>query len=488
VCYRLYTQSDYESRALFTPEEISRTDLSEVVLRMAELGIRDFHGFDFLTRPDARAVHAAVETLQLVDALEPDNSLSSIGSMMARFPLLPRLSRMIVEAIRRYPTVIEETVVAAAFLSANSPFLLPAGMEMEARRAHHRFRHAMGDFVSYISMLHAYRATGRKQAFCDRHFLDQRIMSEISNIVDQLSEIVGDMGVPVSGGGPTEDYLCAVARGLIQFVCVRVGRGAYRTSTAERIHIHPGSVMFRETPEFIVAGEIVRTSRMFARSVSALRKGWLERIQPGLSDRLAARDKLSRSGRARSSDRDTTWAISIAGKPFRLEPYKGRRKIAILPWDELEPLLPRLHGDMLERFRGLRGKLVIDGKQALVGVRLPHIVSTARHLSPRDDLSRSLPPEGSYEIPADEERLRDDLDAVLRLCPLRRQARSLGFVTLHTNQGRFWFSASKSFAHAVTESLAALEELADLTGEDLESASSDRMGALYRKLSTILEH
>ena len=71
------------------------------------------------------------------------------------------------------------------------------------------------------------------------------------------------------------DYLCAVSRGLIQYVCRQAGKYTYRTLTADRIYIHPGSVMFREAPQFIVAGEIVRTSRVFARSVSPLKKEWL---------------------------------------------------------------------------------------------------------------------------------------------------------------------------------------------------------------------
>ena len=102
------------------------------------------------------------------------------------------------------------------------------------------------------------------------------------NIQQQLSEIVSRLGVPISGGGPVEDYLCSVAKGLIQFVCLHTGRGIYRSLTAEKIGIHPGSNMFKETPPFLVAGEVVTTSRMYARSVSPIQKEWLSRISPTL--------------------------------------------------------------------------------------------------------------------------------------------------------------------------------------------------------------
>src|SRR5690606_31288984 len=117
TCYRLYSKQDYDARPLFTQEEIYRTDLSEVVLRMSELGIRDFASFDFISSPGRQGISAAVETLQLLDALTPDNELSEIGKMMAWFPLLPKHSRILVEGIRNYPSVLEELAIATAFLT-----------------------------------------------------------------------------------------------------------------------------------------------------------------------------------------------------------------------------------------------------------------------------------------------------------------------------------------------------------------------------------
>jgi len=152
TCYRLYTRRDYETRPLFTTEEIYRTDLSEVVLRMADLGITDFEEFDFISAPGREGIIGAVDTLNLLGALEPDNTLSKIGKMMTEFPLAPRQSRIIVEAIMRRPDVVEETIIAAAFLSTQSPYVLPPGEETDARRAHHAFRDEHGDFVSYLKI------------------------------------------------------------------------------------------------------------------------------------------------------------------------------------------------------------------------------------------------------------------------------------------------------------------------------------------------
>lgn len=124
-CYRLYSRADFENRPLFTTEEIYRTDLTEVLLRMAELGIAEFERFEFIAAPSKSGIAGAIDALSLLDALNPDRSLTKVGEMMCAFPLLPRHSRIIVEAVLSYPDVIDEVLIAASFLSTMSPYILP---------------------------------------------------------------------------------------------------------------------------------------------------------------------------------------------------------------------------------------------------------------------------------------------------------------------------------------------------------------------------
>ena len=290
TCYRLYSRTDFETRPEYTTEEIYRTDLSEVVLRMSELGITDFYDFDFISNPGEIGIIGAVDTLKKLGALEDDNTLSDIGKLMVQFPLEPRISRIIVESVLHYPDVIDKTLTATSFLSTNSPFLLPQNEEMEARKAHHRFQDMQGDFVTYLNLYNAFLQTDNREKFCKKNYLDLRVMLEIENIKEQLTQIVREkLGIPViENKGDLSDYLCCIAAGMIQFVCVRTGRESYHSLTADHICIHPGSVMFRQNPVFIVAGEIVRTSRVFAMSVSPLTRPMLDRINPNLYERLMA--------------------------------------------------------------------------------------------------------------------------------------------------------------------------------------------------------
>ncbi|GMO44786.1 MAG: hypothetical protein Pg6C_06600 [Treponemataceae bacterium] len=212
TCYRLYSRRDFDARPLYTTEEIYRTDLSEVVLRMAELGITDFEDFDFIAPPGRAGIQSAVETLEALGALAPDGSLSQTGRLMAEFPLLPRQSRIIVEAILHYPEVIGEALTATAFLSAKSPFILPEGEEMDARKAHHSFRDANGDFGTYLKLFKTFAAQNDRLKFCEKFYLDPEVMGEILNIKEQLEQIVARLGVPVVSGGGHSTITCAVSR------------------------------------------------------------------------------------------------------------------------------------------------------------------------------------------------------------------------------------------------------------------------------------
>ncbi len=489
TCYRLYRREDYERRPLFTTEEIYRTDLSEVVLRMAELGITDFQRFDFISSPGAAGIASAVESLLLLDALEPDNSLSDTGRMMAEFPLLPRHSRVIVEAIKRYPDVIDEAITAAAFLSTNTPFLLPLGEEIEARHAHHRYRDDLGDFVSYLRLFTAYVDAPHKEKFCDSRYLDPRTMAEIRNVKEQLDEIVGALGVPVTGGGACADYLCAVGKGLIQFVCVQSGRDSYNSLTADRILIHPGSVMFRESPRFIVAGEIVRTSRTYARSVSPLQENWVRAVSPSLVETLLEMESGS-GGRKKGpvrKQRDTSMTIRIGSRDFPLTAGKGKgkKKIAVIHWDSLLDAL-RNEPTVLPHHHAVKGNLLDGGRVILSGARVADIMKIARHIDPRSDLVGDWPRTASYAIPGDASALVADLGFLMKMTQTKKSGRAVGFLSLQTDgDGRYWFKPLRDFYTAVSESLGSLEQCADEIAE--LPVDHEALNAAYRLLAHIIE-
>ncbi|MDR0503436.1 MAG: ATP-dependent RNA helicase [Treponema sp.] len=516
ICYRLYTRKDFENRSLFTAEEIFRTDLSEVILRMADLGITNFEDFDFISAPDREGLVSGIETLTLLDALESDRSLSNIGKLMTEFPLAPRQSRIIVEAILKYPDVILETVIAAAFLSTQSPYILPPGEETDARQAHHRFRDDSGDFVSYLKLFKAYNESTNKIYFCEKNYLDERAMAEILNVTYQLEEIISSMKIPVHQNSPsggallskkeTEDYLCCIGRGLIQFVCVHEGRshkgrgkpGSYSSLTADKIIIHPGSVMFRLDPPYIVAGEIVRTSKMYAMSVSPLSRIILERIRPGLfaeydaedhdvSHYSARDDRRNRDGRPERQRkiRDFTNNIKISSEVFEIAAVKGKKTV-VLPWEKLEHIKENLTGDTI--YRGLKGKIIVNNQfNLLEGEKLELILSLAPILDIKNIFSRKWPRKINFNSEHNLAALLEHLDNLARPVVWKKGSKDLGFLGLFTDgEGNYWLRASRGFHTSLNESLSSLESLIDELGEETDIEQKHTINQCYRRLSDYL--
>ena len=298
ICYRLYTEESFSKREEYTREEITRCDLAEVALRMSELGIYDYDNFPFITAPKKSALASAAYLLKLIGAIDDEHHLTAIGEKMAVFPLLPRLSRGIVESIMKYPDVISDVITAASFLSTKGPFLFPKDKAVLARTRQERFQDAAGgDFAGYLKLYRAYseileKADSPKAAekasekFCRHYFLDSQTMNEIVHIKGQLEEIVSHMGIPVASGGPARDFLICLGTGLLQFVCIRNDYSSYRSLTADEIYIHPSCSWFSQKPDYIIAGEVVLTSRLFARSVSPLKAEWLDSIYPELKKLL----------------------------------------------------------------------------------------------------------------------------------------------------------------------------------------------------------
>ena len=509
ICYRLYSRKDYDTRPMYTTEEIYRTDLSEVVLRMAELGITDFQNFDFISPPGIEGIIGAVDTLNMLKALDSDNTLSSIGKLMVEFPLEPRISRIIIEAIMKYPNVLEEALIAAAFLSANSPFLLPQGEEMEARKAHHNFRDMQGDFVSYLNIFKGYTSSPDKEKFCKKNYLDDRVMAEIENINVQLKDIVSKMNIPIMGGGNKGDYLCCIASGMIQFVCIRTGKNTYRSLTADKICIHPGSVLFRQDPLFIVAGEIVRTSRMYAMSVSPLTKSLLHQISPTLLNLLentkSPKDKKTNEKEKTSKkekeikqklQKDETVSgikvssdsITLGNQTFDIKKVKGKKQVQLSFDRFIYATTNDLNSKQMKQISDLKGKIIYSNNyELLTGEKLELIIKLAKSLNLRPidekDWNRKLNI-NIYEKNTTE-LLVSSLENVLKVAIAKKKSREYGFICLFTDDnGNYWYKVSRGFITALNESLSSLETLAEKT-EIFTEEQLEKINNLYRLLTSL---
>ncbi len=531
TCYRLYSRKDFETREMYTKEEIYRTDLSEVVLRMAELGITDFYDFDFIASPGKEGIIGAVDTLNMLGALDEDNTLSTIGKLMVKFPLEPRISRIIVESILKYPDVMNKVLIATSFLSTNSPYLLPPNEEMEARKAHHRFQDMQGDFVSYLNMYNAYIQSDNREKFCKKNYLDARVMAEIENIHYQLKEIVREqLGMPImENTGNMQDFLCCIACGMIQFVCVRVGREKYRSLTADHICIHPGSVMFRQDPVFIVAGEIVRTSRIFAMSVSPLTRSLLNAISPDLYQRLEAckkikmdsiladysqeqllekkkkgdkkskakQNQLTAKNLAKENGKNADMAAGVKDENlyfgnlvFETTKIKGK-KTAILPIEQfIIALQSEKNQEKINALNNLRGRIIMKDKGLLMdGEKMQLIIKVCKEINilpiPEKAWNRKL--NADINIPLQKEQILDSLPVLLHTAIAKQKNKEYGFICMFTDcKGNYWLKTSRGFITALTETHSTLETLIE-ENVDFTADEKDKINTILRFVNKMYE-
>jgi hypothetical protein len=373
-----------------------------------------------------------------------------------------------------------------------------------------------GDFCTYLNLFAAYKQTDNREKFCKKNYLDPRVMAEIENIHYQLGEIVGDkMGIPIpESGGSINDYLCCIAAGMIQFVCIRTGRENYHSLTADHICIHPGSVMFRQNPVFIVAGEIVRTSRIFAMSVSPLTKNLLDKINPSLYERLSAcknapqkesqtfepkkKENKSKKGAKNSkfipsaelSKEALENSVSIGDFLFETKKIKGK-KTAVLPFDQFRlALMQEKDKGKLNNLQNLRGQIITKDRGLLMdGEKMGLIINAAKtiDLTPVSEKKWNRKMNVNINNQLEKESLIDSLDVLLRTAIAKQKNKEYGFICLYTDgNGNYWYKVTRGFTTALTEAHSSLEILIeeDVDFSDLEKS---KINEALRKVNSLYE-
>jgi len=309
---RLFAEEELEQRPMYTTEEILRLDLTEVVLRLIDLGIREVERFHFPTPPSDRKLAAAIQTLRKLGAIDDQRNLTTYGQRMVRFPLSPQLARMVVEAMVNHPAVLDEALLAAACLSARSPFLFPQGEEREARQAQRAFFHPLGDIARAIVTFRAWQGARRRDQFAQARYLDPDILKFVDRAYRQLREIAEKQVERIGQGGELESVIECVGVGFVDGILRSQGR-TFELPTGQPVSVHPSSALYGTRAPFVVATDVMRLHRTYAFQVSALTARQVARLSP----ELAKRWKL-RKGSTTKRKRDDAPAMPLVPSELRL--------------------------------------------------------------------------------------------------------------------------------------------------------------------------
>lgn len=288
IAIRLYSEEDFASRPEFTEPEILRTTLASVILQMTALGLGDVARFPFVDPPDSRNVRAGLALLEELGAVVPGRGkqarLTGVGRKLARLPIDPQLGRMLLAADRL--GCLRDVLVITAALSIQDPRERPVEQQARADQMHARFRDQRSDFMAWLNLWRHLREHQKQlgssafRRMCRDEHLNYLRVREWQEFESQLRQVCKQVGlkVPPGGGIPDED---AVHRALLTGLLSHIGlrdpdRRDYLGARGARFSIFPGSGLFKSQPQFVIAAELVETSRLWGRQCAAIDPVWAE--------------------------------------------------------------------------------------------------------------------------------------------------------------------------------------------------------------------
>ncbi|WP_165010078.1 ATP-dependent RNA helicase HrpA [Neisseria yangbaofengii] len=333
VCIRLYSEEDFNQRPAFTDPEIIRSNLAAVILRMAALKLGDVAAFPFLEAPDQRYINDGFQVLLELGAVNGQNELTKLGEQMARLPIDPKISRMLLAAKKH--DCVQEMLVIVSALSIQDPRERPLEAREAAAKAHERFTDKQSDFLAYLNIWDSFqrerdKGLSNKQLvqWCRQYFLSHLRMREWRELHKQLAEIAIEMGLTDKERAfrrpPAQTHLRpsenkadqdlsaqfkqkqldkkdhrakiraqkeagyeqihrALLTGLIANVGMKSPDGHdYTGARGSHFHLFPASALFKSKPKWVMAAELTETTRLYARDVAEIKPEWIEQEAPHL--------------------------------------------------------------------------------------------------------------------------------------------------------------------------------------------------------------
>ncbi|KRH79895.1 ATP-dependent RNA helicase HrpB [Ferrovum sp. JA12] len=287
ICIRLYSEEDFNSRPAFTTPELLRSSLAGVILKMIHLKLGSIEDFPFIDPPSPKAIQSGRLELLELSAIDGNQNLTPIGQKIAKIPLDPHLSRMLIAA-QEYQCVTEVLIITS-FLSIQDPRERPFELRVQADQQHKQFAHPQSDFMSIINLWHAYlkELNGSKKhqlRWCHKHFLNFKRVREWHDLHHQLKQSIEALGITPNQKETTYDSLHnALLSGLIsQIGNYHQDSESYLGVRGLKFKINKSSSLALKKPKWIMASEIIDTGILQARTVCQIQSHWIEKFAKGL--------------------------------------------------------------------------------------------------------------------------------------------------------------------------------------------------------------
>ncbi len=322
ICIRLYTEEDYLSRTEFTQPEIQRTNLASVILQMKMLGFGEIERFPFIDPPDSRQIKDGYRVLEEIGAVDGLGKISKLGRKLARLPVDPRIARMLLEAAHTH--ALREVLVIAAALSVQDPRDRPMDKRQQADEAHALFANEESDFLGFLELWNFVEEKRRHlsqrkfRSLCREYFLSYTRILEWQDIHRQLRAQMHGMGYRDNQEFPGYETIHrAVLSGLLSHIGFKqTGKGkGYLGARNSQFHLFPGSALFGCNPKWLVAAELVETSKLYARVCARVQPEWIESLAGHLIKRSYSEPHWqARRGQVGAYEKITLFGIVLVAR------------------------------------------------------------------------------------------------------------------------------------------------------------------------------
>ncbi|MDI1460469.1 ATP-dependent RNA helicase HrpA [Catellatospora sp. KI3] len=297
ICIRLYDELDFVNRPEFTEPEILRTNLASVILQMISLGLGDIAAFPFIDPPDRRHIADGMDLLHELGALEAPmrgepGRLTPLGRRLAQLPVDPRLGRMVLEAEKN--GCLKEVLIITAALSIQDPRERPADRQQAAAEKHARFAdEGSSDFMAFLNLWNYVREQQRElssnqfRRLCKTEFLHYLRIREWQDLESQLRQVAKQLGAVLN---TVPAAPAAVHQALLSGLLSHLGfydaeKRDFLGARGARFSLFPGSALFKKSPRWVMAAELVETSRLWGRVAAKIEPEWAETLAPHLVKR-----------------------------------------------------------------------------------------------------------------------------------------------------------------------------------------------------------
>ena len=330
ICIRLYSEEDFNNRPEFTDPEILRTNLASVILQMMALGLDDIEAFPFVDAPDKRHIQDGVKLLEELGAFETVQTksgekrrLTTIGRQLAQLPVDPRLAKMLLSAVD-FGSVYEVMIIVSA-LSIQDPRERPTDKQQASDEKHRRFADKKSDFLAFLNLWHYVQEQQKeltKNQFrrqCQKDFLNYLRIREWQDIYQQIRLAVREMGLPInSEKAEYQQIHTALLSGLLSHIGLKEAeKQQYLGARNAHFAIFPNSVLFKKQPKWVMAAELVETSKLWGRMVAEIEPEWIEPLAEHLTKKSYSEPRWSKSrGAVVADEKVTLYGVPIvAARP-----------------------------------------------------------------------------------------------------------------------------------------------------------------------------